>query len=391
MASTLSPQGSRRAARDPTGAGKEQNKRVKRRHVCEGCGRPSSVCYCSTVSGRELNLSDPSVSAIVDRVLVFLHPLERKRKNGSLQVLQRLVKGINIWPHRRPGCCPFASEQQQQQQPHRATPQAEGCQSSAEAERVGETLQHTVDRTVASATLKETLAVSSVEAVLENGNRQDQKQQGQQQQEQHHHLCTRDGIALCDTSRMVLLFPTESSLPLGTGSLPLRLPITLLAIDGTWKEANEMLRAAPWLQQLPAVHLPHSQVLPVEQGDPLEGVSSFATASGRSTCSTTRSESCEEALRVSGAYGLIRTPPARVAAKGGVCTAEAIAEALAILGRWGRTTAPSLLQIADTTRQTLQRIVALQQQMRKQTKNSENTLDSAIGAKGAATPRRPSS
>ncbi|OEH76646.1 hypothetical protein cyc_03394 [Cyclospora cayetanensis] len=259
----------------------EQNKRVKRRHVCEGCGRPSSVCYCSTVSGRELNLSDPSVSAIVDRVLVFLHPLERKRKNGSLQ--------------------------------------AEGCQSSAEAERV------------------------------------------------------------------------ESSLPLGTGSLPLRLPITLLAIDGTWKEANEMLRAAPWLQQLPAVHLPHSQVLPVEQGDPLEGVSSFATASGRSTCSTTRSESCEEALRVSGAYGLIRTPPARVAAKGGVCTAEAIAEALAILGRWGRTTAPSLLQIADTTRQTLQRIVALQQQMRKQTKNSENTLDSAIGAKGAATPRRPSS
>ncbi|CDJ69507.1 LOW QUALITY PROTEIN: hypothetical protein, conserved [Eimeria necatrix] len=191
---------------------------------------------------------------------------------------------------------------------------------------------------------------------------------------QHPHLCTREGTVLCDTSRMVLLFPTESSFPLGEGSMPFRLPLTLLAIDGTWKEAKEMFKATPWLQQLPAVHLPLLKT--EDQADHCGGggvAAADAADSVAADCGNSNSKDTMEAVRVSGAYGMIRTPPARIAASGGVCTAEAVAEALSIIGRWARSASSSLLQIGETTRETLQRIVSLQQEMRDRNKNRQST------------------
>ncbi|CDJ48881.1 hypothetical protein, conserved [Eimeria brunetti] len=343
----------------------QQQHAPKRRRVCAGCNRPCSVCYCSIIQGRDLSLAEHGVSSIVNRVLIFMHPLEQKRKNNSVRVLQRLVKGVEIWPHRRPGCCPFAAEMQYKQggeeehdEKHRTVvmEDSEGPPCASES-------------AVGIEGLDEACAADCrVEDAAADGSRQQHQQDQQEKQpqpkQQQKHLCSRDGVAVCDTSRMILLFPTESSLALGTGSLPVRLPVTLLAIDGTWKEAKEMFTASPWLQQLPAVHLPIQQNV-----DPLHNASVRSAAAGTNTADAyasccSRSMDATEALRVSGAYGMIRTPPANVAASGGVCTAEAIAQALSMLGRWGRSGSSSLLQIGETTRKTLQHIVSLQQRMR---------------------------
>lgn len=329
---------------------------VKRRRVCAECDRPCSVCYCDIIKGRELNLSDESVSCVVERVLIFMHPLEKKRKSGSVQVLQKLIKGLEVWPHRKPGCCPFATEQQQRQQHEQHELRQE------------QTVRHE------TAAERAVLADAPVEEpkVSAPTNPKDKKEAKLPQQQQH--LCTREGTVLCDTSRMVLLFPTESSFPLGEGTLPFRLPLTLLAIDGTWKEAKEMFKATPWLQQLPAVHLP---LLKTEgQADHCGGGGVAAAAVAdlvAADCGSSNSEDTMEAVRVSGAYGMIRTPPARIAASGGVCTAEAVAEALSIIGRWARSGSSSLLQIGETTRETLQRIVSLQQEMRDRNKSRQST------------------
>ncbi|CDI78748.1 hypothetical protein, conserved [Eimeria acervulina] len=372
----------------PTGQGQEeeqrqqQQERAKHRRVCSGCNRPCSVCYCSIIRGRELSLSEQDVCSIVNRVLIFMHPLEKKRKNGSVSVLQKLVKGIEIWPHRRPGCCPFATEQQQQQQQREEENQHKMQEKAALQRAEG------IPRVSAEAACSEGLERPEVAdcalAGAAEGSGQQQQQQAQQQrqpeQQQEQHLCTREGVAVCDTSRMLLLFPTESSVTLGVGSLPVRLPVTLLAIDGTWKEAKEMFSASPWLQKLPAVHLPIRQEV-VALNDNIAGSAAAAAgtdpaaagANAAASCCRNSSTDNTKALRVSGAYGMIRTPPARVAASGGVCTAEAIAEALSVLGSWARSGSSPLLNIGETTRETLQCIVSLQQRMRGEGRDRELT------------------
>ncbi|CDJ32403.1 uncharacterized protein EMH_0044010 [Eimeria mitis] len=354
---------------------------AKRRRLCSGCDRPCSVCYCSIIQGRDLSLSEQDVCSVVNRVLIFMHPLEKKRKNGSVRVLQKLVKGIEIWPHRRPGCCPFAAEEQRQQ--HAGEEEQDEVQRNIANQSVEGTPRDSGAAAGSDGLEKAGASGCRVDGAGERSQQQQHqpKQQRQPQLEQQHqqHLCTREGVAVCDTSRMVLLFPTESSLALGVGSLPVRLPVTLLAIDGTWKEAKEMFSAAPWLQELPAVHLPvqqkvdpqhHASVGSAVGHDPsAAGVGDAAASCGGSMSKIDNSE----ALRVSGAYGMIRTPPASVAASGGVCTAEAIAQALSALGRWGRSRSSSLLQIGETTRETLQHIVSLQQRMRDESSDQKLT------------------
>ncbi|CDI75596.1 hypothetical protein, conserved [Eimeria praecox] len=285
--------------------GEDQNQQPKsqnskRRRVCSGCNRPCSVCYCSIIQGRDLSLSDPDVSSVVNRVLIFMHPLEKKRKNGSVRVLQKLVKGIEIWPHRRPGCCPFAAEQQQQPQ------QQEGEEKQHEMHG-NEVLQEQEGPSPASSAVSrsEGLKASIVDCEVEGAAERSQQQQKQQQhaelqrqpqpeqqgQQDQQHLCTRDGVAVCDTTRMVLLFPTEASLALGVGSLPVRLPVTLLAIDGTWKEAKEMFSASPWLQQLPAVHLPMQSMDPVHHASAASAAGTVianADADDAASCGSSR-------------------------------------------------------------------------------------------------------
>ncbi|CDJ58250.1 hypothetical protein, conserved [Eimeria maxima] len=349
----------------------QQLQRTTRRRMCSGCDRPCSVCYCSVIQGRELSLSEPEVCSIVNRVLIFMHPLEMKRKNGSVSVLQRLVKGVEIWPHRRPGCCPFAAEQQQKRG-------SKGEEQEGKAKAVGRLAEgptHGFPASTAGREVLEKVGMDdwNIEGAVEGSQyHQHHAHQPKQTEPEHkqQHLSTRDGAAACDTSKMLLLFPTESSLALGAGSLPVRLPVTLVAIDGTWKEAKEMFGASPWLQQLPAVHIPiregvnppnHASVRPGVGGGT---VAAIANADGAASCGSSSSTYRAQALRVSGAYGAIRTPPASVAASGGVCTAEAVALALSVLGHWGRSSSTRLLRVGETTRETLQHLVSLQQRMR---------------------------
>jgi DTW domain-containing protein YfiP len=56
--------------------------------------------------------------------------------------------------------------------------------------------------------------------------------------------------AVCDEARpAVLLYPGEDARDLATD--PPRGPVTLVVIDGTWKQARSVLRNNPWLARLP--------------------------------------------------------------------------------------------------------------------------------------------
>lgn len=317
----------------------------KKREDCSGCGRPQCVCVCSFVEGRALSLASPSVRGLIRRVVVFSHPLEGRRKNNSVRLLQLLLPEVEVWVHRRPGCCPHdsgvKSKPQCESQPR---PLLDGGE---EAGREGK-------RRKAESALSLLDEVPSDEAA---------SQAPQRNLRNTHHLTSREGQACVDTSNFLLLFPRDDALPLGEALLSLRLPATLLVLDGTWKEAREMLKAAPWLREVQAVRLPRPpqpSSTSASASSTNEKVIDAEPSAARGRCGS---------LRLSGVYSRVRTPPEREAASGGVCTAEAVAEALSFLGKYGRSADTRLLSLASNTRALLREVVELNQVRRFQ-KNS---------------------
>jgi len=62
---------------------------LRRRAVCSGCGRPSSVCLCAAFPAVPLQLPSDLRS-----VLLLRHPKERRQKHQSAWILERCVAGI---------------------------------------------------------------------------------------------------------------------------------------------------------------------------------------------------------------------------------------------------------------------------------------------------------
>ena len=94
----------------------------------------------------------------------------------------------------------------------------------------------------------------------------------------------------------LLIYRTHTSRPLSSVLPSLSFPVTLVALDGTWQHTKEMYRAAPWLADVPAVHLDASE---------------------------TKGYFCD-----------VRHAPLELVELGAVSTAEAVACVVSGIGRW---------------------------------------------------------
>jgi DTW domain-containing protein YfiP len=65
----------------PNPQNEDQPKNNKKRRVCENCVRPVTTCICSSLPKNNISLSNA-------RVIVIQHPLESKRKNRSLPLIE---------------------------------------------------------------------------------------------------------------------------------------------------------------------------------------------------------------------------------------------------------------------------------------------------------------
>lgn len=67
---------------------------VKKRRICEGCGRPSNVCLCEAMpNGSPLSLNG--------HVIVIRHPNEKSKNLATIPILQRCLKRMSVWHGRR--------------------------------------------------------------------------------------------------------------------------------------------------------------------------------------------------------------------------------------------------------------------------------------------------
>ncbi|EPR61297.1 DTW domain protein [Toxoplasma gondii TgCatPRC2] len=343
------------------------------REICGGCLRPASVCYCACLPNPPLSFS-ADFSEVVKGLVVYVHPLEVKRKMGSLPLLTRSVTPVHVFCRRKPGSIKL---QRSARPPHflrdrEAPPQKKSVRGQELPSRPSSlaSSSSSSSSSVSSCHLSSASSSSSCPfpsldsqassaswvydedvSVLEGG------------------CCTKPFLprplsspvphsssslplpasppSEGESNNLLLLFPTPWSFELGAGALPLKLPVTLLCLDGTWKEAKEMLRAAPWLEDIPAVRLP----APPPENDERRGKEDRSgneerkerkEGEGRDGQINSRTEPSKhqeergEATDIWGAYGFVRTPSRKVADEGGVCTAEAVARSLALIARWSR-------------------------------------------------------
>ncbi|KEP63368.1 UNVERIFIED_CONTAM: hypothetical protein HHA_280530 [Hammondia hammondi] len=388
------------------------------REICGGCLRPASVCYCACLPNPPLSLS-ADFAGVVKGLVVYVHPLEVKRKMGSLPLLTRAVTPVHVFCRRKPGTVKL---QRSARPPHllrdRETPpqekSARGRQSSSRPSSPASSpsssassLSNNCHLSSASSS-SSSCQFSSVDSqassaswvydedvsVLEGGcctkpflPQSLPSPVPHLSSPLHVHLPPSSSAALLqavsslacssplppsppsegESNNLLLLFPTPWSFELGAGALPLKLPVTILCLDGTWKEAKEMLRAAPWLNDIPAVRLPAPPTPENDerrgregrQGEGRKGDTHAQTSDadeptrreeGRQEIGEegegqidSRTEPCKhqeergEPTDIWGAYGFVRTPSRKVADEGGVCTAEAVARSLALIARWSRT------------------------------------------------------
>ncbi|CBZ52173.1 conserved hypothetical protein [Neospora caninum Liverpool] len=330
------------------------------REKCSGCLRPACVCYCSRLPKPPLSFSD-DFSGVIKGLVVYVHPLEVKRKMGSLPLLTRAVTPVHVFPRRKPGTVKL-------QRPARAhlrdrglssdpTTEDRDCSvpsfslsspvsaapflppslpaaasasppvglsvapaSSSHCARLQLSPASCAPSTVVSALCSSPGPASPSPAPLSSAAWVYDEDVGVLEGG----CCTRPFLpsprpsplpldspspfplwlqpsslrsSACASPRLpataprplslpsapsfegepnnlLLLFPTPWSFELGAGAFPLKLPVTVLCLDGTWKEAKEMLNAAPWLAQIPAVRLPR-------RAPPGRGGSEAAKGEGR--------------------------------------------------------------------------------------------------------------
>ncbi|PFH36058.1 hypothetical protein BESB_057090 [Besnoitia besnoiti] len=316
------------------------------RAICSGCERPARVCYCGKLPKPPLSFSG-DFAGVVKGLVVYVHPLEAKRKMGSLPLLTRAVTPVHVFQRRKPGTVKLPRSARFRQSPRgeanqagklpncardfpesglascppsaaastssafsRAPPspcpgavsQPRGTSASSAPPQAASAGAWIYDadvsvfeggcctkpflpqsRSLSAATAPPApLAPCSAAAVapaasgcLFSSSRAS-------------HPCSSCATAPCaapslsrspasaeastpslaaqlaapppapqgEANNLLLLFPAPWSFELGRGAFPLQLPVTLLCLDGTWKEAKEMLNAAPWLADVPAVRLP---------------------------------------------------------------------------------------------------------------------------------------
>ncbi|PHJ19503.1 dtw domain protein [Cystoisospora suis] len=340
---------------------------TERRVLCSGCGRPLRVCYCHVLPRPRVNLSH-DFPGVITGLVVYVHPLEAKRKMGSLPLLQRAIEPVHTFIQRKPGTLKVSRERARNEvcEQHKGideykisraggngsspsfsdacfSPVSSFLNASANENQLGrlgsrqpallpshETSVPPCEegwRPFSSLCHSSSLSSSAVSSgaddvdparhgsavvlgcqsafvppsafspVFSSGPRPSYCVSNPRTNTWvHDHEvsvllggCCTDRYRLssclvpssCSTAssslssspasllplrdirkepnNLVLLYPTEWSFELGVGTFPLRLPLTLLCLDGTWREVKEMLHSSPWLNDVPAIKLPRSE------------------------------------------------------------------------------------------------------------------------------------
>lgn len=288
-----------------------------RRSLCKTCVRPQRVCICKALAavGGPISLAD-AFTGVLEAVVVYVHPLETKRKLRSLTLLQQLVKPVYVFSGRKPipveqllpldhprnllllfptvGSRPLPVapyEHSRPLAPSLSVPAAaagatEGFRAicGPTGGRVREVSRSAVyiaeenatsgvgcRATVTSREAVSRLAAPATDPVLPASASASVACVGPASgplavvfPSDCAALAADDSPTACDDSATAQPAPAPAAATLRAGSVsrclrapcfPLQLPLTLICLDGTWKECKEMFRSVEWLQHLPAVHL----------------------------------------------------------------------------------------------------------------------------------------